>query len=761
MKSRLNSVAAWGFIITLLCAGMAWAQPGATLREALSGLGPGPLYDRVLPLAAVPELDGSEAAPVVSIQRWRQALYELRLASLPAPPSSWPTPSQIRKVTATLHRNDAIPLAVLDVSYSRLRPDAIKSGALLIEDGRVAVSPGASTADYLTESRAFAAAALAARSYRGERVVFVLPRALYVTDGPLPIRVDVDFGDGLGLRSVAFDTPVTVNYGSPGPRTLRLRASLADGRVMWSRLPFEVVALRAPDPSDTWLLTADIPFQGTVATGEAFVYLADGHASLENPVVVVEGFDLDDTMGWDVLYDLLNQENLIEDLRAQGKDAVILNFTSATDPIQRNAYLLVKLLQTVQAEIAPDSTFPLVGASMGGLVCRYALSYMEHEALPHGVKTFVSFDSPQGGANIPLGMQYWLDFFQGESEEAAFLLSRLDTPAARQMLLYHHTSPPSSTGVHDPLRDDFLADLTSIGDYPAEPRLVAVVNGSGQGTNQGFAAGEQIVHWEYNSFLVDITGNIWAVPDGSSQQILDGEIDLIWPLEDSYMSVTVSGTRPLDNAPGGSRASMMEMDLVEAPYGDIIALHPAHAFIPTISSLALDVTDPFHNIAGDPDLLSRTPFTMVYYPAENQEHILITPESKAWFLAELTRPDSTVAAEFTCLPSSGTLPFTTAMTAVLENLYTQHSRRIAGQIDIDLAGGQHYTNWRSGSTNIDAGGSFTTSWNQMLPAVGSLVGENIFRLSATDVTPPPYNQPPYSPAGDTDMDSCTVTGVAP
>lgn len=772
MKSRIDILVVGGIIVALLGGGMAWAQtdgsvvawdesaPGDPLRNALSGLGPGPLYDRVLPLAGVPELDGSDSAPVVPIDRWRQALFELRLASLPAPPSSWPTPSQVREVTAALRGDDAIPLAVLNVSYSRLRPDAIARGALFIEGDRIAVSPGASTGDYLTEARAFAATTLAAQSYHGESVAFVLPRALYVTDGSLPARVDVDFDDNLGLRAVEFDTPVTVRYASTGPRTLRLRASQADGRVLWSRFPFEVVALRAPAPSATWPLTADIPFEGTTASGEAYVYLADGHASLEDPVVVIEGFDLDDSMGWDVLYDLLNQENLLEDLRAQGRDAVILNFTSATDPIQRNAYLVVKLLQTVQAAIAPGRAFPLVGASMGGLVCRYALSYMEQAALPHGVNTFVSFDAPQRGADIPLGMQYWLDFFQGESEEAAYLLSRLDMPAARQMLLYHHTSPPSSAGVADPLRAEFLADLAALGDYPAQPRLVAVVNGSGHGANQGFAAGEQIVHWEHNSFLVDITGNIWAVPDGSSQLIFDGLID-IWLLGGSEMSVTVSGTQPWDNAPGGSRASMAEMDAVEAPYGDIIALYPSHAFIPTISALALAVDDPFHDIAGDPDLLSLTPFAAVYFPVENQEHILITPENKAWFLAELTGPSSTVAAGLTCQPSSGTLPFAATMTAVLDNLYTQQVRRIAGRIDVDLAGGQHYSNWRSGWTNIDAGGSYATSWNQALPALGNLVGPNVFRLLAADVTTSPYNQPPYPPAGDTDTASCTLTGIAP
>jgi len=227
------------------------------------------------------------------------------------------------------------------------------------------------------------------------------------------------------------------------------------------------------------------------------------------------------------------------------------------------------------------------------------------------------------------------------------------------------------------------------------------------------------------------------------------------------MSVTVSGTRPWDSAPGGSRDSMTEMDLVEAPYGDIIALHPAHAFIPTISSLALATDDPFFDIAGAPDLMSLTPFTAVYFPAENQEHILITPENKVWFMTELAGPIDTVAAGFTCQPSSGTLPFATTMTAVLDNLYTQQIRRVAGQIEIDLAGGQHYTNWRSGWTNIDAGGSFSTSWNQPLPALNSLVGFNTFQLLTADVTPAPFNQPPYPPAGDTATATCTVTGIAP
>ncbi len=121
----------------------------------------------------------------------------------------------------------------------------------------------------------------------------------------------------------------------------------------------------------------------------------------------------------------------------------------------------------------------------------------------------------------------------------------------------------------------------------------------------------------------------------------------------------------------------------------------------------------------------------------------------------------TVGAFLTCLPSSGTLPFTTQMTATLSNIYTGQLRRMAAKIHLTLGGGGYIANWRAGYTNIAPGESYVASWNQDIPALGTLIGDNVFSLVAEDVTPAPYNQPPYPPAGDIDTTSCTVTGIAP
>jgi len=120
-----------------------------------------------------------------------------------------------------------------------------------------------------------------------------------------------------------------------------------------------------------------------------------------------------------------------------------------------------------------------------------------------------------------------------------------------------------------------------------------------------------------------------------------------------------------------------------------------------------------------------------------------------------------VSAGLACWPGSGTLPFTCTMLANLGSGSGSQTRRVAGRIDVDLAGGGFIANWRTGWTNLSPGEVFSTSWNQQLPALPSLVGVNCFLLMAEDVTPPPYNQPPYPPAGETDTASCTATGVAP
>jgi len=136
-----------------------------------------------------------------------------------------------------------------------------------------------------------------------------------------------------------------------------------------------------------------------------------------------------------------------------------------------------------------------------------------------------------------------------------------------------------------------------------------------------------------------------------------------------------------------------------------------------------------------------------------------------WMMARLAgwQPYAadTLDCDMACQPSSGVLPLPVRFTATLTNTYTGFARRMASQIDITLPDGTGISRWRAGAANLDPGTSSVSVWINTLPATGMMLGESSFTLIGRDVTPAPFNQPPYPPSGMTDSASCTVTGIAP
>lgn len=80
----------------------------------------------------------------------------------------------------------------------------------------------------------------------------------------------------------------------------------------------------------------------------------------------------------------------------------------------------------------------------------------------------------------------------------------------------------------------------------------------------------------------------------------------------------------------------------------------------------------------------------------------------------------TLGAQLTCTPPAGTAPFVATMAARIDNFYVEQTRRAAARIDVVLAGGASYANWRAGWTNIAAGGHFQAGWEQNIPALGTV-----------------------------------------
>ena len=182
------------------------------------------------------------------------------------------------------------------------------------------------------------------------------------------------------------------------------------------------------------------------------------------------------------------------------------------------------------------------------------------------------------------------------------------------------------------------------------------------------------------------------------------------------------------------------------------------SFIDADGDLSLYLYDPSQNLLDSSTSSTDDESVSAYSISSTGYHYaMVTGVGSAENTYSLTTTVSglaqTISAVIGCVPGSGTLPYTVQLWPQLCN-EDNITRRIAGHIDINIGNGTDYFNWRAGFTNVSVGNCYTAIVGVNLPAFGSLAGTNTFTLVAEDVTPAPYNQPPYSPAGDTDVSSC-------
>lgn len=214
----------------------------------------------------------------------------------------------------------------------------------------------------------------------------------------------------------------------------------------------------------------------------------------------------------------------VEQLRASGVDVAYYDFSSnPNDFLQKKSYALMGAMKKIDTLRGATKSSVMIGLSLGGVVARYALTTMEKEGYYHGVKYYVSFDSPHQGAHIPISLQR-IPLFMKSAVEAAksdnaeisrvlrvfdtfdlfklqavvaasnnlsnqtiaavesMLSNSIKSPAVKQLLIQSIFNSNS----RDPLASTLLSELSYLG-YPKGLGLaiknVAVVNGSTTGKN--------------------------------------------------------------------------------------------------------------------------------------------------------------------------------------------------------------------------------------------------------------------------------------
>jgi len=595
----------------------------------------GILYDRISGISQIDHYSGKLGSKKASIDILRQIYFELEQAR-----NKSSKLDKLKLLEESFKGKKTIPIFVLDYQYEKIKENAQKTGLIELTNGKYLKS-GNSSSSILDLKNVFVSACSKKTVFNGSDLRFRIDRSSYLTNIKASNKkIEIDFDDNLGSRQVNWDEDIHISYRTKGEKNIAVSVTDENNSIQHSSFVLKVENLTTPSYEDIPLV-ADIPFEGVYASGNAYVFKSPLNDVVKNPIVIAEGFDMSNEMFADELYNLFNQQNTASCLLNNGFDLVFVNYTESKTYIQANAMLFVKVMQYLNQNYkASLNGNVVIGASMGGLVARYGLSYMEKHNIPHETKLFAAFDSPNRGANVPLGDQLWINFFANQNDAAASKINQINSVAAQQMLVYHHLSYPED----NPYRMAFVKDLAEMG-YPKKPRLMAVANGSANGKNQAYEAGEQIIQWKYRSVEVDVDGNVWAVPNMEPMTtIVDCKVDKIWPLPDQSLEIQVKGTQPYDNAPGGYRSSNQEIADTDAGYGKINTDNPNHCFIPTISSLDINTDDLFYNVSADTALLSKTPFNVVYYsktfnPDLNQMHMFISPEAANWIFNEV-RPIS-------------------------------------------------------------------------------------------------------------------------
>ncbi|QNK77456.1 T9SS type A sorting domain-containing protein [Winogradskyella sp. PAMC22761] len=458
--------------------------------------------------------------------------------------------------------------------------------------------------------------------------------------------------------------------------------------------------------SFTSTITPDLSAYGEATSypgqGEYEIFLSADNI-LDKPIIIVDGLDAGDLRDINGIYSLLDftntigTQNLADQLRAEGFDIVILNFPVYTraedaktvdggsDFIERNAMLLTKLIEIINVDKASNSPEQnvIIGPSMGGLISRYALNYMEANSIDADTRLYISFDAPHNGANVPIGLQHQLNYLAYNAlypvtELEPVIEDLLKSTASKQLLVDHFEAHLSGDDLvtfnasatlpePHPFRTIFENNINSLttSGFPENTRNVAVINGSGNGSpylaadgvtpvTNGFTIADVTLPIEVPVLgIVNVEIELNMTPAaGSPQQVSRFFAPLLPPFVPNVENIANSGTTNfdgIDSAPGG----LFDLsNLTESLGGSggigqdfFTALQiDKFSFIPSVSALALEITDAATNYEinwhypidlEDSETTDNTPFANIFAPDTNEPHLQLTEANVAFVLAEI------------------------------------------------------------------------------------------------------------------------------
>ena len=277
--------------------------------------------------------------------------------------------------------------------------------------------------------------------------------------GTVFLKMDVSWDNGETWINVSSGTnlnPVKVTppsaWATPGKYNLKMRWLALHG--VWQ--PFDYTVYVVP--------VANRMFRDT--DGHFMVLWQGGTNSLDEPLILVEGFDPDkDNYAGENFPERYYAGALefLTEARALGVDILVFNFEDGGADLLRNAQYVQAAIRYINTKQTGSIQTRVAGMSMGGVIARYALAQAGESQNALNVSHFVSLDAPQQGAVIDNALQDYV--FEETPDTPA-----LQATAAQQMLLYSAWDEDGSE--HDKVYKT-INDANTTG-YPTLTRNIGV-----------------------------------------------------------------------------------------------------------------------------------------------------------------------------------------------------------------------------------------------------------------------------------------------
>jgi hypothetical protein len=633
------------------------------------------LYNQVFDISKITQTKKDE----ISALYFRQVYHEIQRADFL---NRLPKYEVIKKEADDAFFSKQIPLSILISEVETIKTEALENNTISKNNNQFVLN---NLSENVFQTHEITLMAPLVAKSKNKTVEFILKdKNIFNTTSKTIQSIYISFTDESSWQTISINQPIKVNFNSSGKKSISFKIEFTDGKNKIIKSTFKVqgssnLANRNGNEILAETITATIPYQGFgesapyLGQGEYEIYLDNVDQVLDKPIFLIDGFDPGDTRNTELIYSLLNYggsgQNLGDIVREEGFDIVVLNFPQyspangvvidgGADFIQRNAMILVELINQINAQKVGNEQNVVIGPSMGGLISRYALRYMEQNNIEHDTRLYISFDSPHLGANVPIGFQHLFNYMAngplGDVTLQEVVNSVISSPAAKQMLLDHftgHLQTGSATEFDNAIqlptgapnfRTAFQNELNAMG-FPTETRNVAITNGSGNGMMTGTPG-----MFVLNDYIVNATATQRArfdirftPPAGVSNQLVSRfraqQNIIIWITVFSSQANAASPTTSsgLDSAPGGmfNVADFAEAGSGNPTLDDFLAnlAIDRFCFIPTLSSLA--ITNPnWYETVSD---ASNTPFAATYVTTENEDHVTLTNGNVEFALDEI------------------------------------------------------------------------------------------------------------------------------